>query len=71
MAKGSKGKGKKQFKKRVKKNVPAGICHIKATFNNTVVTFSDLDGNTLREPGCCASLASILWKWHQPTIPLE
>lgn len=47
MAKATKGKGKKQFKKRVKKNVPVGLCHIKATFNNTVVTFTDLDGNTL------------------------
>ena len=47
MAKATKGKGKKQFKKRVKKNVPNGVVHIKATFNNTIVTISDPEGNTL------------------------
>ena len=43
----AKGKGKKQFKKRVKKNVQVGVCHIQATFNNTIVTFADIEGNTL------------------------
>ena len=31
-------------KKAVKKNVHAGIAHIKSTFNNTVVTISDVNG---------------------------
>lgn len=43
----TKGKGKKKFKSRVKKNVPIGIVHIQATFNNTIVTFTDLEGGTL------------------------
>ncbi len=47
MAKAQKGKGKKKFKSRAKKNVPVGIVHIKATFNNTIVTFADVEGNTL------------------------
>lgn len=34
-------------KKREKKNVPAGIAHIKASFNNTIVTFTDLKGNVI------------------------
>ena len=34
-------------KRREKKNVPAGIAHIQSTFNNTVVTISDLQGNVL------------------------
>jgi small subunit ribosomal protein S11 len=38
---------KKSFKKKEKKNVPVGLCHIQATFNNTIVTFTDLVGNTL------------------------
>ena len=38
---------KKSFKKKEKKNVPMGLCHIQATFNNTIVTFSDPMGNTL------------------------
>ena len=35
----------KQRKRKVKKNVPEGIAHIHATFNNTIVTLSDKDGN--------------------------
>ena len=41
MAKGKRNAGKK----REKKNIPNGICHIKATFNNTIVSFSDPAGN--------------------------
>jgi small subunit ribosomal protein S11 len=41
MAKSARGK------RREKKNVPAGIAHIQSTFNNTVVTISDLAGNVL------------------------
>lgn len=40
-------KQNKQTKKKVKKNVPSGICHIQASFNNTIVTFTDRDGNSL------------------------
>lgn len=34
-------------KKKEKKNVPAGIAHIQASFNNTIVTFSDMKGNVI------------------------
>jgi small subunit ribosomal protein S11 len=34
-------------KKKVKKNIIVGIVHIQATFNNTIVTITDLGGNTL------------------------
>ena len=34
-------------KRKVKKNVPNGVVHIKSTFNNTVVTVTDTEGNTL------------------------
>ncbi|MBN1636034.1 MAG: 30S ribosomal protein S11 [Deltaproteobacteria bacterium] len=34
-------------KKKVKKLVPEGIVHIQATFNNTIITFTDLQGNTV------------------------
>ncbi len=37
----------KTFKKREKKNVPYGIVHIQATFNNTIVTIADQQGNTI------------------------
>ena len=41
----AKAKGSK--KKKVKKNVPVGIAHIEATFNNTQVAITDTDGNML------------------------
>ncbi len=34
-------------KRRVKKNVPRGQVHIHATFNNTIVTMTDLQGNVI------------------------
>ena len=45
-AAGKAGK-KKTFKKKEKKNVPVGIVHIQATFNNTIVTVTDTVGNTV------------------------
>jgi small subunit ribosomal protein S11 len=44
----SEKKGKKKtFKRRERKNVPFGVVHIQASFNNTIVTISDSEGNTL------------------------
>jgi small subunit ribosomal protein S11 len=37
----------KKGKKRVKKNIAAGVVHISATFNNTMITISDVSGNVL------------------------
>jgi small subunit ribosomal protein S11 len=34
-------------KKKVKKNIATGIAHIQSTFNNTVVTITDVNGNAL------------------------
>lgn len=34
-------------KKKVSKNVVAGVAHIKSTFNNMLVTISDLNGNVI------------------------
>jgi len=34
-------------KKKARKNVPQGIVHLKATFNNTIVTITDQAGNTI------------------------
>src|SRR6186997_1905176 len=38
---------KKAFKKREKKNIPFGTVHVQATFNNTIVTFTDPIGNVV------------------------
>ena len=44
----SKLKSKKRFiKKKVKKNIPNAIAHVSATFNNTVINITDINGNTL------------------------
>jgi small subunit ribosomal protein S11 len=42
-------------KKKVKKNVPKAIAHIKATFNNTIITIADVNGETL----CWESAGSV------------
>ena len=34
-------------KKKEKKNIPEGIAHIQSTFNNTIVTITDLSGNVV------------------------
>ena len=36
-----------KVKKKVKRNVGSGIAHIQSTFNNTMVTITDLNGNTV------------------------
>ena len=38
---------KRTGKRKVKKNIPMGIAHIHTTFNNTIVTITDLDGNAV------------------------
>ena len=39
--------GKKVTKKRVKKNVERGQAHIQSSFNNTIVTLTDAQGNAV------------------------
>jgi small subunit ribosomal protein S11 len=34
-------------KKKVKKNIQTGMAHIQATFNNTVITITDVGGNAI------------------------
>ena len=41
-----KGK-KKTFKKKERKNVPFGVAHIQASFNNTIITITDTTGNVI------------------------
>ena len=43
----NKAVAKKSAKKRVKKNVEHGQAHIQASFNNTIVTITDAEGNAL------------------------
>ena len=39
--------GPRRTKKKIKKNVPVGVAHIKATFNNTIITITDPQGNVI------------------------
>jgi len=45
----------KSGKRRAKRSVAKAIAHIKATFNNTIITITDLNGDTL----CWASAGSV------------
>ncbi len=40
-------KPKRTKKKKEKKNIPMGIVHINATFNNTMITITDMSGNVV------------------------
>ena len=44
MAKPRKGQ---RTRRRERKNIQSGIAHIRSTFNNTIVTISDLQGNVI------------------------
>jgi small subunit ribosomal protein S11 len=37
----------KSGRKKVKKNIQTGVAHIQSTFNNTIVTITDVSGNAL------------------------
>jgi small subunit ribosomal protein S11 len=38
---------KAKAKKKVKKNVSLGVAHIRSTFNNTIITITDVTGHTV------------------------
>ena len=61
MAKGKKKTGKK----REKKIVPAGRVYVQATFNNTIVTISDPDGNVV----CWSSSGSLGFRGSRKGTP--
>ena len=48
----------KRTKRKARKNVVRAIVHIKATFNNTLITVTDLDGNTV----CSSSAGCVGFK---------
>ena len=51
--------------KKVRRNVTVGIAHIKATFNNTIVTITDTKGDTL----CWASAGTSGFKGSRKSTP--
>ena len=64
MAKATKA-GKKKVRRRERKNVPHGVAHIQATFNNTIVTITDPTGGAL----CWSSAGRIGYKGSRKGTP--
>jgi small subunit ribosomal protein S11 len=64
-AKAAAGAKGAKVKKKVKKNVPKGVVHIQATFNNTIVTVSDVYGNTI----ACSSAGARGFKGSRKSTP--
>ncbi len=56
---------KTKQKKRTRRNVNRGIAHIKATFNNTIVSISDANGDVL----CWASAGTSGFKGSRKSTP--
>ncbi len=52
-------------KKKEKKVVPSGIAHIQSTFNNTIITITDPQGNTV----CWASAGTVGFKGTRKSTP--
>ena len=60
------GKAKKATKKKkIKKNVLQGIAHIQSTFNNTIITITDMSGNTI----CWSSSGTMKFKGSRKGTP--
>ncbi len=64
MAKAAKA-AKKGPRRRERKNVPHGVAHIQATFNNTIVTITDATGNAI----CWSSAGRIGYKGSRKGTP--
>ncbi len=55
----------KSKKRKARRNVTRGVAHIKATFNNTIVTITDTNGDTL----CYASAGTVGFKGSRKSTP--
>ena len=60
-----KGKGSGSRKKKITRRVAAGVAHIQASFNNTIVTISDLSGNVI----AWASAGTLGYKGSRKSTP--
>ena len=52
-------------KRKIRRNVVKAIVHIKATFNNTLITVTDLDGDTI----CSGSAGCVGFKGSRKSTP--
>jgi len=66
MAKPAAAKGKKKtFKKKEKRIVPNGVAHIQASFNNTLVSITDMEGKLV----CWSSAGSLGFRGSRKGTP--
>ncbi len=56
---------KRSGKRRVRRSVARGVAHIKASFNNTLVTITDVNGDVL----CTASAGTVGFKGTRKSTP--
>jgi small subunit ribosomal protein S11 len=57
--------GARRGPRREKRNIPRGQAHIQATFNNTIITITDLQGNTV----CWSSAGTAGFKGSRKSTP--
>ncbi len=55
----------KSSKRKARKNIARGIVHIRATFNNTLITITDPNGNTI----CSSSAGCVGFKGSRKSTP--
>lgn len=55
----------KSEKRKIRKNIAKAVVHIKATFNNTLITITDPDGNTI----CTSSAGCVGFKGSRKSTP--
>src|SRR5919199_6420148 len=58
-------RGRARPRRRAKKNIAYGVAHIKTSFNNTIVTITDTDGNVV----CWESAGSAGFKGSRKSTP--
>ncbi|HID16018.1 MAG TPA: 30S ribosomal protein S11 [Candidatus Atribacteria bacterium] len=58
-------KRRRKRSKKEKRNIEKGIAHIQCTFNNTIVTISDMEGNVI----CWASAGNCGFKGSRKSTP--
>jgi small subunit ribosomal protein S11 len=59
------GKKAKKTRRREKKNIVQGVAHIKATFNNTIISITDIEGNVIS----WASAGNVGFKGSRKSTP--
>lgn len=60
-----KKKAKGKVRRKERKNIAIGVAHIQSTFNNTIVTLTDTEGNTV----CWESAGTVGFKGSRKSTP--